>query len=607
VHLTTFKSWNDIVEWAEPLYAIDEKDFKNIRIPVDLSGTREENVIKIIQWVQDEIRYLGFSQGMGAFKPHKPDWVIKNRYGDCKDKSILLIALLRKAGFRAYPMYVNTYLHHTIENYLPAHDIFNHCVVCLKYYGRNIFIDPTIAHQGGDLQTISFPDYKYGLIINKGELGLSNIPDGRLPQLHIEETFILDSIGGQAHMKVISSYRNSLADEQRNLFSANAMQNIQQQFRDYYSTIYPNIEISEKIIVNDELRNTSNIFTIEENYIINNAWQKLDESNTWYFEFYPLITENQLEYPQTSNRTMPYYLGMPRVFTESAKLIMPKEWPIEETSLEVTGSDFSYTEAAKAQNNIVNIDFNYRVNASHIEAKSVNEFLKKHQEIQNALGYYLSYNPDAEGFKLSWVAVLLVLIILAGSIILAFFLNRKYDPSPPEPDTNRPIGGWLILPLLGVIISPVMLIYYFIDSDFFNHNSWLGTFESTDSASNVLTFYYLGQLLIQIGFIVFSVLVLIQFLKRRSSLPFLYILMLVISSLTAFAEYLSYDQLSEYLVFDSSRAEMGKYAGRAFLGLVIWVPYFAISKRVKSTFTRRYKKEKLPEENRQFMSPVETI
>jgi hypothetical protein len=98
----------------------------------------------------------------------------------------------------------------------------------------------------------------------------------------------------------------------------------------------------------------------------------------------------------------------------------------------------------------------------------------------------------------------------------------------------------------------------------------------------------------------------IETYQRETSME-RHILMLVISSLTAFAEYLSYDQLSEYLVFDSSRAEMGKYAGRAFLGLVIWVPYFAISKRVKSTFTRRYKKEKLPEENRQVFAAVKTV
>ena len=607
VQLTTFKSWGEVVQWAMPLYHLDERDMEGVSLQSDTQNTREENILKNIRWVQDEVRYLGFLSGIGAYKPNDPGTVYKNRYGDCKDKSILLIAMLRKAGLQAWPMYVSSHDQHKTNDYLPGHNVFNHCVVCLEYYGRNIFIDPTISDQGGNLQNISFPDYLYGLIIKEGENHLTDIPVGHLPQLHINETFTMDSVGGEVHMQVISEYYNSQADEQRRLFNQNALQNIQQEFLNYYSQAYPEIESLGKIQVNDELRNSKNIFTIEENYKLSNAWLPWDESETLYFEFYPLVTESRLTYPKSPGRTMPYHLGESQAFSETARLVMPEDWPIATTERDYAGDGFTYRETASADGNVINIAYEYEITKNHIGAESADQFLKTHEEILDDLYYYMTFNPEATGFKLSWATLLLGLVILAGSIILAVFLNRKYDPRPAEPDTNRPLGGWLILPLLGAIISPILLTYYFVESDFFNYNSWLGAFESHGDASTMLTFYYLGQLLIQLGFIVFSVLVLIQFIKRRSSLPLLYILMLVFSFLTTLGEYLLYDPLSEYLIYDSSGTEMANMAGRTFFALVIWAPYFSISKRVKTTFTRRYKKSEIPEENRQVLAAVKTV
>jgi transglutaminase-like putative cysteine protease len=49
-----------------------------------------------------KIRYVGISFGLGRLQPHTAARVLHNAYGDCKDQTALLSALLKAAGFRAY-------------------------------------------------------------------------------------------------------------------------------------------------------------------------------------------------------------------------------------------------------------------------------------------------------------------------------------------------------------------------------------------------------------------------------------------------------------------------------------------------------------------------
>ena len=58
--------------------------------------------------MQDDIRYLGFENGLNSFKPSKPIEVLKRRFGDCKDKALLLSTLLQSYGIAANPILVNS-------------------------------------------------------------------------------------------------------------------------------------------------------------------------------------------------------------------------------------------------------------------------------------------------------------------------------------------------------------------------------------------------------------------------------------------------------------------------------------------------------------------
>ena len=56
----------------------------------------------ITEYVQNSIRYFVVERGIGGFQAHPADDIYRNRYGDCKDKSTLVISMLQAIGIHAY-------------------------------------------------------------------------------------------------------------------------------------------------------------------------------------------------------------------------------------------------------------------------------------------------------------------------------------------------------------------------------------------------------------------------------------------------------------------------------------------------------------------------
>jgi transglutaminase-like putative cysteine protease len=103
--LSEYKTWNEVAQWANNL-------FPNMVARPEVQATAkkfsgqsaEERASQALHWVQDEIRYFSVSIGENSHRPQPPDIVLKRRFGDCKDKSQLLVSLYRAMGFEASPV-----------------------------------------------------------------------------------------------------------------------------------------------------------------------------------------------------------------------------------------------------------------------------------------------------------------------------------------------------------------------------------------------------------------------------------------------------------------------------------------------------------------------
>lgn len=103
----------------------------------------------VYKYVQDNIRYIAFEDGMAGFRPEKAQDVLSKKYGDCKGMANLTKELLQGAGFDARLCWIGT--NHIAYDYsTPSLSVDNHMICAVKYKGRFYFLDATETYMGFD-------------------------------------------------------------------------------------------------------------------------------------------------------------------------------------------------------------------------------------------------------------------------------------------------------------------------------------------------------------------------------------------------------------------------------------------------------------------------
>ena len=104
--------------------------------------TDEEKVKAIYYWVQDNIRYIAFEDGIAAFKPDEAHAVFEKRYGDCKGMANLMKEMLIVAGYDARLTWIGT-RRIMYDQTIPSLAVNNHMICTLLLNGKKYFLDAT--------------------------------------------------------------------------------------------------------------------------------------------------------------------------------------------------------------------------------------------------------------------------------------------------------------------------------------------------------------------------------------------------------------------------------------------------------------------------------
>ncbi len=144
-----------------------------------------EKVKRIFQWVQNNVKYVAFEDGLGGFIPREAKDVCSKRYGDCKDMSSILVTMLKEAGIPAYMTWIGTRDRHYNYEEVPSPVVDNHMIAATKLDGEYLFLDAT-----GDFIPFGFPT---SMIQSKDALiGLS------ADEFHIEPVPVIEKEKSQA-------------------------------------------------------------------------------------------------------------------------------------------------------------------------------------------------------------------------------------------------------------------------------------------------------------------------------------------------------------------------------------------------------------------------
>ncbi|MCX8156385.1 MAG: thioredoxin family protein [Verrucomicrobiae bacterium] len=101
-----------------------------------------ERLQAIMDWVTKDIRYVSLAFKMSTHQPHPVKDTLSRKYGDCKDQSLLVMALCREAGMEAHLVLLGEEFAEEPDLETLSVEKFNHCIVQVKTGGKTYYLDP---------------------------------------------------------------------------------------------------------------------------------------------------------------------------------------------------------------------------------------------------------------------------------------------------------------------------------------------------------------------------------------------------------------------------------------------------------------------------------
>ena len=206
IAFSTGTSWQ---EGARRYHEIVEKQLGEpaavqpfLRSAIGTATDRREIVKKALAAIEKNVRYAGVEVGEGSIVPRSPKDVLALKYGDCKDKATLLVAMLRSAGIPAHVALLSAGTGLDVDAELPGLGRFNHVIV--RVGGDDAFwVDPTDEYSPAGILPIADQD-RLVLVADAATTGLTRTPasDSSANFTRETRTFILADEGKAAVTEV---------------------------------------------------------------------------------------------------------------------------------------------------------------------------------------------------------------------------------------------------------------------------------------------------------------------------------------------------------------------------------------------------------------------
>ncbi len=134
--VNNFASWDDLGKWMNALMAgrMDASPEIKLQVATLTAGknTPVEKMRAIAHFVQHDIRYVAIELGIGGWQPHPAPEVFAHRYGDCKDKALLMRSMLHEVGIDSFQVAINTERGAIVPETPPHNYGFNHNIVAIR-------------------------------------------------------------------------------------------------------------------------------------------------------------------------------------------------------------------------------------------------------------------------------------------------------------------------------------------------------------------------------------------------------------------------------------------------------------------------------------------
>jgi len=161
LHISTFRKWSAVARWywglVKEQFHSDTALRRAAREATKKSRTVRDKVTAIYNLVVKKTRYVALAFGVHTYKPYSAPSVFARKFGDCKDKAMLMAVMLRELGITAYPVLIRTRPGGRLAAQPPSLARFNHAILYVP--SLKLWLDGTAERTG----SLAFPWANQGM------------------------------------------------------------------------------------------------------------------------------------------------------------------------------------------------------------------------------------------------------------------------------------------------------------------------------------------------------------------------------------------------------------------------------------------------------------
>jgi transglutaminase-like putative cysteine protease/lipoprotein NlpI len=328
LQFSEFADWAEVARWADTLFPIDTSlppELTPLLQRLQALPSRAEQASQALQWVQAEIRYVSVSLGESSHRPHAPAEVLRNRYGDCKDKSFLLMRILQTLGIPARAVLASLSAPQGPGRLLASPLAFDHVVVQARIDDRDFYLDPTRLGQRGPLDRMGQGLEEASVLVVDGRetsaLTVVRSPNRReIFHNELSEKFRLDAFGDDGELDTQQQFSGLAAETLRLTIARFDAARLQRAVLTGLERRYPGITIVGTPTVRDDTEH--NRVTISARFKVPKLASSID--GNWVMRFLPGNLQGAIALPPSPARR--FALALP-AFPVTLVYRAEMQWP----------------------------------------------------------------------------------------------------------------------------------------------------------------------------------------------------------------------------------------------------------------------------------------
>ena len=393
---SSFETWEAVGEYFANAYNFKYKKggpISNIANKImhesDDIKTRQRLALN---YIHKNIRYTGIKMDSGGYIPRPPDKTLAQKFGDCKDMTLLLLAILQEMDIEAYPVFVDSDYRGGIGDMIPSHRAFDHVLVHMETGDGVYLLDGTRGSQLGDMDRIEQGSYGKGLLLKPGDARLVNL-ELKQPAYYkdVQDTFDF-SDPEHVTLESISTYHGYEADSMNSTYLNNGLKQLEENFLSFFQNTYPNLEQIGDMVI--QIEPTKGKLAIKVEYDLGKGWIENTKEQYKWFEAYPSDVTTDIPDFKGGSRAMPYSLSHPRKSRHKLIFKLDETWDLENDDVNVENEAFKFRKISTFKNGTYIQNYIYHSKQDHIPAGLFSDAMADIKQIEEEYGVELTHGTD---------------------------------------------------------------------------------------------------------------------------------------------------------------------------------------------------------------------